>query len=49
MMGGGAAGDSDKKGGRSTLGGPIAPELDIEDDERPRSRGAQAGSRNTLK
>ncbi len=44
MMGG--AGDDEKRE-RSGLGGPIAPKLDDDEETGPRSRSAQAGSRET--
>lgn len=46
MMGGGAGGDGDKRRGRSTLGGPIAPEFLADDEPRPLPRSARAGSRD---
>lgn len=49
MMGGGAGGDGDKRRGRSTLGGPIAPEFLADDEPRPLPRSARAGSRDDLR
>lgn len=46
MMGGGAAGDEEKRAQRSGLGGPIAPKLEDDAETGPRSRSAQAGSRD---
>lgn len=48
-MMGGAAGDDDKRRERSGLGGPIAPKLEDDEETGPRSRSAQAGSRDTLR
>ncbi|KQR39119.1 hypothetical protein ASF80_06710 [Microbacterium sp. Leaf159] len=47
-MMGGAAGDDEKRRDRSGLGGPIAPKLEDDEEVGPRSRSAQAGSRDTL-
>ncbi|WZO44054.1 hypothetical protein MRBLWH13_000491 [Microbacterium sp. LWH13-1.2] len=47
-MMGGAAGDDEKRRDRSGLGGPIAPKLEDDEEAGPRSRSAQAGSRDTL-
>jgi uncharacterized protein YukE len=47
MMGG--AGDDEKRRERSGLGGPIAPKLEDDEETGPRSRSAQAGSRDTLR
>lgn len=46
MMGGGAG--DDEKRERSGLGGPIAPKLEDDEEVGPRSRSAQAGSRDAL-
>ncbi len=46
MMGGGAG--DDEKRERSGLGGPIAPKLEEDEEVGPRSRSAQAGSRDAL-
>lgn len=46
---GGAAGDDEKRRDRSGLGGPIAPKLEDDEETGPRSRSAQAGSRDTLR
>ncbi|WP_431074059.1 hypothetical protein [Microbacterium phyllosphaerae] len=48
-MMGGAAGDDEKRRDRSGLGGPIAPKLEDDEEAGPRSRSAQAGSRDTLR
>lgn len=48
-MMGGAAGDDEKRRERSGLGGPIAPKLENDEETGPRSRSAQAGSRDTLR
>ncbi|WP_157534203.1 hypothetical protein [Microbacterium sp. Leaf320] len=48
-MMGGAAGDDEKRRDRSGLGGPIAPKLEDDEEVGPRSRSAQAGSRDTLR
>ncbi|QDE34149.1 hypothetical protein FIV50_04680 [Microbacterium foliorum] len=48
-MMGGASGDDDKRRERSGLGGPIAPKLEDDEETGPRSRSAQAGSRDTLR
>lgn len=48
-MMGGAAGDDEKRRDRSGLGGPIAPKLEDDEETGPRSRSAQAGSRDTLR
>lgn len=48
-MMGGAAGDDEKRRERSGLGGPIAPKLEDDEETGPRSRSAQAGSRDTLR
>ncbi|PRB15959.1 hypothetical protein CQ042_07520 [Microbacterium sp. MYb62] len=48
-MMGGAAGDDEKRRERSGLGGPIAPKLEDDEEATPRSRSAQAGSRDSLR
>lgn len=48
-MMGGAAGEDEKRRERSGLGGPIAPRLEDDEETGPRSRSAQAGSRDSLR
>ena len=48
-MMGGTAGDDEKRRDRSGLGGPIAPKLEDDEETAPRSRSAQAGSRDSLR